>query len=940
MFNPRPFAAAALTLVTVLSGAALTALPAQATEPPQTTKQPTAAELPLRDARPQPTSTQVPTDQFIVGLKSRGNIASEAAVTAQAARSAAGRVGTAAQYVRATATGAQVVKTGKSLQGAEADTFLAALRSSPDVAYAEPDTIVQATATAPNDPGYPSQWALWDETAGIRALAAWDYNRGEGAVVAVVDSGTTYHSDMDNNVLAGYDMLSNPDWARDGDGRDPVPLDQGDWASDNQCEPGFPASRSSWHGTHVAGTIAAFGNNSEGITGVAPAAKILPIRAIGPCGGYISDVADSIIWAAGGTVAGVPANPRRAHVVNLSLGGVSACSVTEQNAINFAHNAGTVVVAAAGNSGRPASEMSPANCQNVITVAASGLDGARADYSNYGSAVDITAPGGSNMTSENPWTGIVSTSNLGSTVPEGEAYELLQGTSMAAPHVSAVAAMLMSEVGSTYTPDMVEARLKATARALPVACTEGCGAGLLDAGTALALTASDLPAKTVIPAEVTFSDKDGADDDTLTVPSLQGVEYVRDGSVLAAGVHAGSGTITVSARAVAGYTLMAGATAEWTHKFATSMAPVAGSLITVTPFRALDTRTSSIVATDSAVSFQVAGRNGIPAKVSAVVFNLTVAEARSFGFVTAYASGTARPDASNVNFDKGQIVANSVTVPVGADGKVTLFNRSAGATHLLADISGYYREGEVTAAGAFRPIAPKRFLDTRNTTAVAPDTARAFQVAGANGLPATVSAVVLNLTVAESKSFGFVTAYPSGVDRPDASNVNFDTGQIIPNSVTVPVGPDGKVMLFNRSKGSTHLIADVSGYYLSGTPTAGGTFQPLAAPTRFLDTRPGNPALSDSQAAIQASSERGMPEDATAIVFNLTVAQAGSNGYITAYPLTASRPDVSNLNFDRGQIVANSVTSPVGLNGYVILFNRSAGSTHLIADVSGYFLPG
>ncbi|WP_314214246.1 S8 family peptidase [Pseudarthrobacter equi] len=940
MFNPRPFAAAALTLITVLSGAALTALPAQATEPPQPSKPAAAAELPLRDASPQSASAQVPTDQFIVGLKSRGNIASEAAVTAQAARSAAGRVGTAAQYVRATATGAQVVKTGKSLQGADADTFLAALRSSPDVAYAEPDTIVQATAAVPNDPGYASQWGLWDETAGIRVPGAWDYNRGEGAVVAVVDSGITYHSDLAANILAGYDMLSNPDWARDGDGRDPDPQDQGDWAGDSQCEAGLPASRSSWHGTHVAGIIAAVGNNNNGIIGAAPAAKILPIRAIGACGGYISDVADSIIWAAGGTVAGVPANPNRANVVNLSLGGTAACSVTEQDAINFAHNARTAVVVAAGNNGHLASEISPANCQNVITVAASGLDGARADYSNFGSAVDITAPGGSNMTNENPWTGIVSTSNFGSTVPEGEAYELLQGTSMAAPHVSAIAAMLMSEVGSTYTPDLVEAQLKATARPLPVDCPEGCGAGLADAAKALVLTPPHLPARTVKPPTVTFSDKAGSANDTIKIPFLRGVEYVLDGTVLPVGVQAGTGTANVVARALPGYTLMAGATAQWTYTFGATTTPASGSLVTVAPFRALDTRKASIVGPDSSVSFRVAGRGGIPAKVSAVVFNLTVAEARSYGFVTAYASGSARPDASNLNFDKGQIVANSVTVPVGADGNVTLFNRSSGATHLLADISSYYQEGIPTAAGAFQPIAPERFLDTRSTTAVGPDSSRAFQVAGVKGLPAMVSAVVLNLTVADAKSNGFVTAYPSGVDRPYASNINFGAGQIIPNSVTVPVGADGKVKLYNRSNGATHLVADVSGYYLSGTPAAGGTFQPLAAPTRYLDTRSNYATGSDGSVAIWTREGDYIAKDATAIVFNLTVAQAGSNGFITAYPAGTTIPDVSSLNFDRGQIVANSVTSPIGLNGHVMLFNRSSASTHLVADVSGYFLPG
>lgn len=483
MFNPRPFAAAALTLVTVLAGAALTALPAQATEPPQSTTQPTGAELPLRDPVPQSTFNQVPTDQFIVGLKSRGNIASEAAVTAQAARSAAGRVGTAAQYMRATATGAQVVKTGKSLQGADADTFLAALRSSPDVAYAEPDTIVQASAAAPNDPGYPFQWSLSEEAAGIRVPGAWDFNRGEGAVVAVIDTGITSHTELNGNVLPGYDMLSEAAWARDGNGRDANPQDEGDWTGAGECDAQTPASSSSWHGTLVAGIIAAAGNNNDGITGVAPAAKILPIRAIGSCGGYTSDVADSIIWAAGGTVSGVPANPNHADVINLSLGSTAACSKTEQDAITIARNAGAVVVAAGGNANGPASATSPANCPNVVGVAATGRNGSRAWYSNYGDGIDIAAPGGDEKAVAG--SGILSTSNFGNNVPGEQAYGLMEGTSMAAPHVAGVAALLMAEKGSSYTPDMVEARLKATARPLPGSCPQGCGAGLVDATAAL-----------------------------------------------------------------------------------------------------------------------------------------------------------------------------------------------------------------------------------------------------------------------------------------------------------------------------------------------------------------------------------------------------------------------------------------------------------------------
>jgi serine protease len=368
------------------------------------------------------------------------------------------------------------------------------------------------------------------------------------------------------------------------------------------------------------------------------------------------------------------------------------------------------------------------------------------------------------------------------------------------------------------------------------------------------------------------------------------------------------------------------------------VATVPGSLIPVTPFRALDTRDSAPVGPDSTVSFQVAGVNGVPADVSAVTFNMTVAEAKSFGFVTAYASGTNRPDASNLNFEAGQILANAVTVPVGADGKVTLFNRSLGATHLLADISGYYLPGTPTAAGAFASLAPTRFLDTRNSTAVAADSSVSFQAAGVNGVPASVSAVVMNLTVAEAQSFGFITAYPSNTLKPNASNVNFNAGQIIPNAVTVPVGADGKVTLFNRSSGPTHLLADVSGYYLPGTPTAAGTFKAVT-PTRFLDTRDGVAAGADSPVSFQVGGANGVPVNAAAVVFNLTVAQANSFGYATAYASGTSRPIASNVNFNAGQIIPNSVTVPVGTDGRVNLFNRSLGSTHLLADVSGYFLP-
>ncbi|MGO4587131.1 RCC1 domain-containing protein [Arthrobacter sp. 2RAF6] len=243
-----------------------------------------------------------------------------------------------------------------------------------------------------------------------------------------------------------------------------------------------------------------------------------------------------------------------------------------------------------------------------------------------------------------------------------------------------------------------------------------------------------------------------------------------------------------------------------------------GAMVPIAPSRLLDTRSTAAVGPDSTVSFQVGGVSGIPASVSAVTFNLTVANPSSFGFITAFPSGTTRPNASNLNFATGLTVPNSVTVPVGADGKVTLFNRSSGTTHLIADVSGYYLSGGPAVPGAFAPLAPTRMLDTRSTAAVGPDSTVSFQVGGVSGIPASVSAVTFNLTVANPSSFGFITAFPSGTTRPNASNLNFATGQTVPNSVTVPVGADGKVTLFNRSSGTTHLIADVSGYYLPGSP--------------------------------------------------------------------------------------------------------------------------
>jgi serine protease len=267
--------------------------------------------------------------------------------------------------------------------------------------------------------------------------------------------------------------------SNDGNGRDTDASDPGDWITAGQCGTGSPAQNSSWHGTHVAGTIAALTNNGSGVAGVAYGARIVPARVLGKCGGYTSDIADAIVWASGGTVSGVPANANMAQVINMSLGGTGACDATTQNAINGARSRGTVVVVAAGNEAVNASNSSPANCSGVITVAATNRSGGRASYSNYGTIVDVAAPGGDGGTGN----GILSTLNSGTTTPASDSYASYMGTSMATPHVAGVVALMLAK-NPSLTPDDVEARLRSSARAFPASCS-GCGAGIVDASAAV-----------------------------------------------------------------------------------------------------------------------------------------------------------------------------------------------------------------------------------------------------------------------------------------------------------------------------------------------------------------------------------------------------------------------------------------------------------------------
>ena len=385
--------------------------------------------------------------------------------------------------------------------------------------------------------------------------------------------------------------------------------------------------------------------------------------------------------------------------------------------------------------------------------------------------------------------------------------------------------------------------------------------------------------------------------------------------------------------------------------------PSAGSRFNpLPPTRLLDTRLgtgapAAKVLPGGRLDLQVTGRGGVPSTgVSAVVLNLTVTEPVLQGYVTAWPTGEERPTVSNVNFVPNQTVPNLAVVKVGDGGMVSLYNGAPGSLHLIADVAGWHGPSGADAGSRYHALAPARLLDTRTGVGallqkLVPGGRLDLQVTGRGGVPAAgVSAVVLNVTVTEPSAGGFLTAWPTGDMLPLASNLNFLTGQTVPNLVVAKVGEGGRVSLYNGG-GGTHVVGDVAGWFGPEGEDEGARYHEVT-PRRLLDTRFGVGAPTARVPAggtvhLQVTDRDNVPAVGVgSVVLNVTVVDAAAGGYLTAWPAGTTRPLASNLNFAPGQTVPNLVVAKLGAGGRVSFYNGSAGPVDLIADVAGWYGSG
>ncbi|MET7396335.1 choice-of-anchor D domain-containing protein [Dactylosporangium sp. NPDC005572] len=389
---------------------------------------------------------------------------------------------------------------------------------------------------------------------------------------------------------------------------------------------------------------------------------------------------------------------------------------------------------------------------------------------------------------------------------------------------------------------------------------------------------------------------------------------------------------------------------------------VEGTYVPVNPTRLLDTREGNgapkaPLGGGKTLHLQVTGRGGVPSsKVSAVVLNVTVTGPTSAGYLTVYPSGIARPTASSLNFPAGWTGANGVTVPVGTNGQVDIYN-AAGNTHVIADVQGYYYSYDDTqtlwTAGQYWPTQPERLLDSRAPAFGGPLNPWEYveiPVSYGAAYDVHIRALAVNITAVSPTMSGYVTAWNGLAERPKASTLNFTPGSVVPNFAVVPTswcftcGAKGapSIGVGNFSSGRTHIVVDIFGFYDDGQIPGGLRFHPLT-PTRIVDTRDGLGARTFTGAGTStvAAPSAVASDNTYALVANVTGVDPVNSTYLSLWATGDTKPTVSNLNLTPHEVRPNAAFVNLGPGNKFNVFN-AAWKVDVVIDVSGTFefLPG
>lgn len=727
------------------------------------------------------------------------------------------------------------------------------------------------------------------------------------------------------------------------------------------------------HGTHVAGIAA--GGNGTGTSGIAPDATLIAVQIFSyrySTNKITSDngnIDNALQWLYN----------RRADfpgltVVNLSVGGTDKYTDTTSCDDDYPStlikvqqllDVGIVTVVAAGNEGWSDGVSAPGCLSNVVSVAALGSGATpnqRASYSNFGPQVNLFAPG-----------------TLTSSIPCSQ-YVAMSGTSMATPAVSGSIALLrQSSVGASVS------RLESTG--LSVIDSVPPFAQLNRRRVSLGDAIAGLPGPTG-PVTGVASGSQVAVSWTAASPGSGSISQYR------VTAFPGGQTCTTAGLscAVTGldqaksyvFTVVPTGTSGVGPGRASASIPMANvppvptDYVPLLPVRLLDTRSVSAGASTidgndlgcGAVgqaqtrSLVVEGRGGVPTSgVDAVALNVTVVSPTASNFLRVYPSGSAPPNASNINFLAGQTIPNMVIARVGSDGRIAIYNEQ-GSSQVVVDVVGWFPDGS-----DYTGVDPQRLLDTRTSAQggggtidggssgggpIGQGQTLLLPVVGRGTVPATgVGAVALNVTAITPTESNFLKVYPSGVVSPNVSNLNFTAGQTIANMVIAKVGADGRIALFNNA-GSTQVVVDIVGWFPSVSEFTG------IVPQRFVDTRScgacttvdgqyqaigpiapgGSLTVQMAGRGPSPSSPEWIPSNAGAVALNVTVVGSTASNFLTVFPAGGARPVVSNLNFVAGQTIPNMVMVKLGVGGAdagkITIYNN-AGSTPVLVDVVGWF---